>query len=503
MLCSKILTIDIVSESAIQATSTESTEPSAAAPGLPAGESGALTRQPISWKAGLAWGAGAVACFHLAYASPRLCWSMLGYLFCLLQLARLPTKRQVFYFGLGVGLFGAAPQLTCFWVIFGPAALALWFVLAFWVALFVTITRLCLTRFRPRLLLLLVPLVWTGLEYFRSELYYLRFSWLNIGYSFSGSGFLHVLHATGMYGIGFLLTMVAVAFWLLRPKIAVALAACVLVGGIAGEVILDNMIRSGPGGSFQHKVEVAGIQMEFPSPDAVVPALDKLLTTYPQAQLLVLSEYTFDDVVPQKVLDWCREHSRYLVVGGKDPAPNSNFYDTAFVVGPDGQIVFRQVKSVPIQFFKDGLPAPEQRVWDSPWGKIGICVCYDLSYTRVTDQLVRMGAQAIVVPTMDVIDWGLHQHQLHARVAPIRAAEYGIPIFRVASSGISQLVNARGTVVARADMPGQQAIVYGYLHPEKPGQLPFDRWLAPACSMGTIVLLVALCVKSRRVGAKA
>ena len=190
-------------------------------------------------------------------------------------------------------------------------------------------------------------------------------------------------------------------------------------------------------------------------------------------------------------------------VGGKDPAPNSNFYDTAFVVGPDGQIVFRQVKSVPIQFFKDGLPAPEQRVWDSPWGKIGICVCYDLSYTRVTDQLVRMGAQAIVVPTMDVIDWGLHQHQLHARVAPIRAAEYGIPIFRLASSGISQLVNARGTVVARADMPGQQAMVYGYLHPEMPGKLPFDRWLAPACSMGTIVLLVALCVKSRRVGAKA
>ena len=503
MLGSKILTINIVSEPAIQVTSTESTEPSAAAPGLPAGESGALTRQPISWKAALAWGAGAAACFHLAYASASLCWFMLGYLFCLLQLTRLPTKRQAFYFGLAVGFFTAAPQLTCFWVIFGPAALALWFVLALWVALFVTITRLCLTRFQPRLLLLLVPLVWTGLEYFRSELYYLRFSWLNIGYSFSGSEFMHVLHATGMYGIGFLLTMVASALWLLRPKLAVTLAACVVVGGIAGEVILDNMVHSGSGGPFQHEVEVAGIQMEFPSPDAVVPALDKLLAAYPQAQLLVLSEYTFDDVVPQKVLDWCREHSRYLVVGGKDPAPNSNFYDTAFVIGPDGQLVFRQVKSVPIQFFKDGLPALEQRVWDSPWGKIGICVCYDLSYTRVTDGLVRMGAQAIVVPTMDVIDWGLHQHQLHARVAPIRAAEYGIPIFRLASSGISQLVNARGTVQAKADVPGQQAMVHGYLRPKSAGSRPLDRWLAPACTMGTIILMVALCLKTRRTRAKA
>ena len=88
--------------------------------------------------------------------------------------------------------------------------------------------------------------------------------------------------------------------------------------------------------------------------------------------------------------------------------------------------------------FKDGLPAPEQKVWDSPWGKIGICICYDLSYTRVTDALVRQGAQMLIVPTMDVETWGQHQHELHARIAPVRAAEYGILIFRVASSGISQ-----------------------------------------------------------------
>ena len=93
---------------------------------------------------------------------------------------------------------------------------------------------------------------------------------------------------------------------------------------------------------------------------------------------------------------------------------------------------------MPIQFFKDGLPAREQRLWDSPWGKIGLCICYDLSYARVTDRLVRLGAQAMIVPTMDVVDWGQREHELHARVAPIRSAEYGIPIFRVASSGISQ-----------------------------------------------------------------
>src|SRR4029077_6618928 len=114
----------------------------------------------------------------------------------------------------------------------------------------------------------------------------------------------------------------------------------------------------------------------------------------------------------------------------------------------------RQVKAVPIQFFKDGLPATEQKLWDSPWGKLGICVCYDLSYSRVTDNLIRLGAQALIVPTMDVVDWGEGQHELHARVAPVRAAEYGLPIFRLASSGISQAVDRTGNVLAKAPCPG-------------------------------------------------
>ena len=42
---------------------------------------------------------------------------------------------------------------------------------------------------------------------------------------------------------------------------------------------------------------------------------------------------------------------------------------------------------------------------------------------------------------MDVMHWGAHQHQLHAKVTQVRAREYG-PIFRIASSGESQLVNA-------------------------------------------------------------
>jgi apolipoprotein N-acyltransferase len=211
-----------------------------------------------------------------------------------------------------------------------------------------------------------------------------------------------------------------------------------------------------------------------------------------------LSEYTLDGEPTEQLRSWCRTNQKFLIVGGKDSSPGTNYYNTAFVISTNGEVVFKQVKSVPIQFFKDGLPAPEQKLWDSPWGKIGICICYDLCYTRVTDELVRQGAQMIIAPTMDVADWGRHQHELHARVAPVRAAEYGIPIFRLASSGISQGVNKSGRVQSSAPFPGAGEMIFFGAHIGAKGSLPLDRYLAPLCVGVTGLFVLWLAVTAIR-----
>ena len=103
------------------------------------------------------------------------------------------------------------------------------------------------------------------------------------------------------------------------------------------------------------------------------------------------------------------------------------------------------------------------------------------------DELVRQGAQALIIPTMDVIAWGPGEHALHSLVAPTRAAEYGLPIVRIASSGISQIVDKQGSIQATAPFPGQEASLAGTLMMAGPGHLPIDRFLGPAA-----VLLSAL-----------
>ncbi|HXD00237.1 MAG TPA: nitrilase-related carbon-nitrogen hydrolase, partial [Verrucomicrobiae bacterium] len=445
---------------------------------------------------------GAGAAFQLAYMFPACGFLIAVYLWCLFQLTRLKTARQATYFGLAAGMLAFAPQQYFFWTIFGPAAIALWYVCGFWIGMFVIMGRACRRAFGKAWTVLLIPFLWTGYEYFRSELYYLRFSWLNAGYVFANHLHWLPMKHLGMYGFGFAIMAVISAAGLLKSRAR----TYVLTSALFAFGVLNNLPsrESVPVGTPRASLQVAGVQMEFPSQQEVVFNLKALLKAHPEAQLVVLSEYTIDGPVPEYLKAWCRQNSRYLVVGAKDPATNSNYYDTAFVVAPSGEIVFRQGKSVPVQFFKDGLPAKEQRLWDSPWGKLGFCICYDLSYTRVTDKLISLGAEAIIVPTMDEVDWGRHQHEMHARVAPVRAAEYGVPIFRVGSSGISQCVDRTGKTMATAPMPGDGAIISGNLELNGPGSLPLDRYIAPLSVWLTGGLMVWLGVATvmKKIGNK-
>jgi apolipoprotein N-acyltransferase len=418
---------------------------------------------------------GATASFHLAYDFGRLEFLIVVFLACLFGLAWLPSGRHAFYFGLGIGLAIYAPHLVFFWQLFQYGAVALWCILAFWLALFLALGHVFLRRFGPVAWACAAPFFWTGLEYFRSELYYLRFSWLNIGYVFSDSPALGCLAAWGVYGAGFVAMAGVSAVWLLlKLNGRTRFLPILLLIGITGVSVLV----SGGASNSENAVRIAGMQLEFPSPAEARLALDRILSTFPDAQLLVLSEYSFHGPVPELIKAWCRKHGKYLIAGGEDPSSAGQYYNTAFVVDPRGEIVFRQPKCVPVQLMQDGLPARQQRIWNSPWGKLGLGICYDASYTRVTDELVRQGAQALIFPTMDVSDWGEAEHRLHARIGPWRAAEYGVPVCRLCSSGISQMVDAQGRIVASAPFPGPNAILSAQLALPKQGRIPLDRWVA-------------------------
>ena len=405
---------------------------------------------------------------------------------CILPLAKARSPRHAFYTGLVAGLAIYVPHLLFFWSIFKYAAVALWLVAGWPIAAFVLLLYLTRRNWGAVYAAWLTPILWTGIEYFRSECYYLKFAWLLPG---QATAFLPGVkfERVGVYGLGFLYIVAAAMLVCGSKKVRAA--------GVAASILLALMMYLPAPARVQQSgsLFVAGVQLEEADEQQVANALNRLAVAHPEAQILVLSEYSFLGPVPQSVRDVLRKHRRYLIAGGMKLLPGEKFFDTAFVVGPDGRDLFEQAKSVPVQLMDDGLPAPERRVWNSPWGKIGIGVCYDISYARVMDDFMRQGAQGIIVPTMDPVKWGEYERRmLHGRLAPVRAAEYGIPVFGIWSSGVSQLVDRHGQVIATAGYPGQGQMIAGPFGLHDRGSIPLDRPLAIGSMAAAALLIIFL-----------
>lgn len=456
-----------------------------------------------SWAMLLLRVAAAVLFFTLANNDWGLEGLIVGFAWAMCELATEPTSRRAFYGGLLAGLFSYAIQLGFFWNIFGPAALILWLILATFMGLF----TLCLWRVRGAWsgwpVVLLAPVLWVGWEFFRCELYYLRFAWLSLGSTFADRECIGWAMALGCYGASGVIMLAGAALSQLRGKPkwiagAATLAGFVLLAGLGQpnpepssdehlevHALLTNkqsLVKLTAPAPFQlatnapqNTFQIGGIQTEDAALPETLAALALLADKKPELQVLMLSEYAFDDPVPPQIIAFTKAAKRYLVAGGKEPS-GADFENSAYVVGPDGTVIFRQTKSVPIQFFKDGLAAREQNVWESPWGKIGLPICYDLSYARVGDEFIRKGAQALLVPAMDRMSWGEKAHRLNARMTRIRAAEYQIPIFRLASSGISQWVLPDGQTALQTPTGNNFNVLAGEITCGAPGQVPLDRY---------------------------
>ena len=180
-----------------------------------------------------------------------------------------------------------------------------------------------------------------------------------------------------------------------------------------------------------------------------------------------LPEYPLDDPLAKtdlvKIQQFARDTRSTIVFGTKTRAPAGTqcdwlrrramlatdgglFYNTAVVVGTDGNILGKYHKTHPIQFFSDGVPGQSFEPVGTSLGKLGISICYDLDFASTTVYLVRKGANVLVTPTYDALSWGETQHRQHSRMAQARAAETNRWVARATTSGISQIIDNHGNL---------------------------------------------------------
>jgi 5-aminopentanamidase len=126
---------------------------------------------------------------------------------------------------------------------------------------------------------------------------------------------------------------------------------------------------------------------------------------------LVTSGYVFESaeeaasvaISPEHPLfeQWAAEAGGAVVVGGfAERGEDGLVYNSAAVVDPSGVIgVYRKVHLWDREklWFAPGGEPP--RVFDTPAGRIGVLVCYDLEFPEMPRMLALAGAELICVPT--------------------------------------------------------------------------------------------------------
>ncbi|WDE98449.1 hypothetical protein PQO03_21805 [Lentisphaera profundi] len=436
----------------------------------------------------LAWLISACLSFHLSHLGLTAFFPL--FFLSLWQITKIKSIPIAFINGIILGFGIYTYHLQFFISIFNHFAYNLFCVLAFWLALFLAISVWLRRVYSSKTIAWLIPVLYFSLEFIRCELYPLKFSWVIPGLSFSESSYYSGLGIWGVYGISFFCFLL-ITFgenWIEKKKLKIIAFVSLCLLCQISSLMSTSAETEGEG------PHITGIQWEMGSHKDILDSLDQALETYPDTKLFFLSEYSFDEGIPQLIKDWCQVNQRYLLAGTTETIKESAvinkdvksiggkkkkraYFNMAMIVDPRGEIIFKQAKVMPIQFFNDGEPAKSQQLWDSPWGKIGIGICYDLSYSKIMDELVRQGAQALLIPTMDVEHWGEQQHKLHGRIAPTRAGEYGIPVYRVCSSGISQFVDAQGHIQAQGSFIGQGDTFSAKLVMAEQGTRPLDRFL--------------------------
>lgn len=112
-------------------------------------------------------------------------------------------------------------------------------------------------------------------------------------------------------------------------------------------------------------------------------------------------------------------HGCYLVAGSAalpetnpDGAWSGRVYNTSYFFGPDGGLLGTQSKVHPygLEGAADGLnvaPAPleQVRVFPTPFGRVGIPICYDAFQNDVLRALAAQGASLLVQPSANAHPW--------------------------------------------------------------------------------------------------
>lgn len=486
----------------------------------------------------LAIAAGAV--LGLAYEPYDLPWLAIPAVAALVFALKGTWKRGGFLVGSGFGIAWYAVLVPWLSVIGGDAAIALSVLEGLFYGVFGALASQAL---RIRGWVLWVPALWVGTEYATASVPFGGFPWGRLAWAFAGSEPGHYAAWFGIPGLSFLLALLGTFLYAaLRPRVSpgrrvLAAAAAVLIVGVAFAVPVAD---SDPG----RDVTVAMVQGNVPGKgmdflgEARTVTRNHLAATRelaaevasgakPKPELVIWPENStdidpFDDPETRSDIEAAVQAVGVpILVGAVLEGPGPNERQTTGIVwdpktGP-GQIYAKR-HPVPfgeyIPFREQLLPyikrleqvgrqtAPGTVPGVLPIGGVtyGDVICFEIAYDDVVADVMKGGAQVLVVQTNNATYGGTGQPDQQFAITRLRAIETGRTVLVASTNGISGVIHPDG----RIEHKSAQAVrdVYVSKVPVRTdktlatGLGPWPQW--SLTGLGLAGALVAIVIRRRR-----
>ena len=180
----------------------------------------------------------------------------------------------------------------------------------------------------------------------------------------------------------------------------------------------------------------------------------------------------------QAMAEAARKNGLFLVAGSMPERDGERIYNTSFVYNPQGESIARHRKAHLFDIDVEGgqrfresdtFTAGDRRtVFDTPYGRLGLCICFDMRFPELAMGMALDGAQAILAPaafnmTTGPAHWEtlFRQRAVDNQLFTVGAAPARDPEGPYVSYGNSILCGPWGNVLARAG--AEETILYADL----------------------------------------
>jgi apolipoprotein N-acyltransferase len=446
----------------------------------------------------------------LSFPNTGLSWLAWVALVPLLAALRNLSPKNGFYLGLCAGF---AHYLTLvYWLAYTMstyghlplyASVPIFLLLSAYLALYVAVFSMLLTRFYPRPLFLvfMIPSVWVSLEYIRSFLF-TGFPWGLIGYTqFNVLHLIQISDIFGVYGVSFCIALSNGAIFLAYLNLSGKdwQKKEVKTGHAAGAVFTFALVLCFVWFYGQWRIQsIQKLISDSPSIKAAIvqgnidqakkwdPAFQRTSTEKYINLSLLAKKHKLDLVVwPETATPFYFLHnaqlSEMVIKGIHDTgtdfligSPSFNlgtsrveYYNSAYLIGPEGNLYGRYDKAHLVPFgeyvpFKKWLPFLDKMVEGvgdfNPgkegrtikWGdyRLGVQICYEIIFPHLSRAMIKNHASLLVNITNDAWYGRSSAPKQHFSMTVFRAVENRRSIIRSANTGISGFIDPSGRVIA-------------------------------------------------------